>query len=346
MRRMVFARWLLSLLTTIIITLPGNGQDYTFSQFNELPMLRNPALAGVFNGDLRISGAWRNQWQSVTVPYQTGAMSAEVKFPMKDWNDWITVGLQATYDVAGDIKLKRTSILPVINYHKSISGNSDDYLSLAFMGGPVNSQFDPTKLKLDDQFQGGTYDPTTPTSQVFDRTGFNYWDASTGLTYSSGFAEKGRYYLGVGLFHLNRPKVAFYTQNSNVYLERKFGFNAGATIPTSDFNRVVLYGDYFMQGGNRQFLGGILYGNDLIQNYDDENVFSLYFGGYYRWNDALIPVIKMEMFDWSVGLSYDVNVSKLKTASNMKGGFELTATYKCKFTHRSEEANSVRCVWF
>ncbi|MBN9296186.1 MAG: PorP/SprF family type IX secretion system membrane protein [Filimonas sp.] len=322
------------------------AQDLTFSQFYEKPLLRNPALAGVFDGDIRISGIYRNQWQSVTVPYQTGAMSVEVKFPLPQWEDWITVGLQATHDVAGDIKLKRTQLLPVVNYHKSLSGNADDYLSLAFMAGPVNSQFDPTLLKMDDQFQNGSFNPNAPTQQVFDRTGFSYWDASAGVTYSSGFGENSRFYIGGALFHFNKPKVAFYTSNSNVILNHKLVFNAGATIPTSDINRIQAYADYFIQGGNRQFLGGLLYGMDLAQNYDDEKAFSLYLGGLFRWNDAIIPVVKMDFYDLSVGISYDVNLSKLKTASQMRGGFEITASYKAKFTGRSLEASKVRCVWF
>ena len=82
----------------------GFTQDLSFSQFYEKPLLRNPALAGVFTGDVRISGIHRSQWQSVTVPFQTSGLSAEVKFPMR-WDDWITIGIQATHDVAGDIKI-------------------------------------------------------------------------------------------------------------------------------------------------------------------------------------------------------------------------------------------------
>ena len=41
-------------------------QDINFSQFYELPLLRNPALAGIFNGNVRFTGAYRNQWESVT----------------------------------------------------------------------------------------------------------------------------------------------------------------------------------------------------------------------------------------------------------------------------------------
>ena len=32
-----------------------------------------------FAGDIRITGAYRNQWQSVTVPYRTFALGGEFK---------------------------------------------------------------------------------------------------------------------------------------------------------------------------------------------------------------------------------------------------------------------------
>lgn len=53
------------------------AQDAHFSQFFEAPLLRNPSLAGLFAGDIRIQGVYRNQWASVTVPYQTGSFNAE-----------------------------------------------------------------------------------------------------------------------------------------------------------------------------------------------------------------------------------------------------------------------------
>lgn len=37
------------------------GQDLHFSQFYEAPLLRNPALAGLYEGDVRIQGVYRNQ---------------------------------------------------------------------------------------------------------------------------------------------------------------------------------------------------------------------------------------------------------------------------------------------
>jgi hypothetical protein len=56
----------------IMIILSGgftaSAQDIHFSQFFEAPLLRNPSLAGIFTGDLRVQGVYRTQWGSVTVP--------------------------------------------------------------------------------------------------------------------------------------------------------------------------------------------------------------------------------------------------------------------------------------
>ena len=38
------------------------AQDIHLSQFYETPILRNPALIGLFNGDYRIQAVYRNQW--------------------------------------------------------------------------------------------------------------------------------------------------------------------------------------------------------------------------------------------------------------------------------------------
>jgi type IX secretion system PorP/SprF family membrane protein len=335
---------LLLLLPVLYYSNAMLAQDFTFSQFYQQPLLRNPSLAGVFDGDIRISGGFRNQWQSVTVPFKTGVLSAEYKIPVADWNDWVTLGMQAVYDEAGDIKLKRTQILPVINYHKSLSGNTDDYLSLAFMAGPVNSQFDPTRMKTDEQFVNGSYSPSNPTGQNLERTGFTYWDASTGITFSSGFGESSRYYAGIGLFHFNKPTVAFYTGNSNVKLQQKLAFNAGLVAATSESNTLSIFADYFIQGGNKEFFGGFLYGTELSRNYDNDLNCSIYLGCSYRWNDALVPTVKMDWYSWAIGISYDVNVSRLRTASTSRGGLELTGSYKLKLSHRSHDAEQVRCV--
>jgi type IX secretion system PorP/SprF family membrane protein len=304
------------------------AQDFTFSQFYETPLLRNPALAGIFNGNVRFQSAFRSQWSSVSVPYQTQSLSGEVTFPLFNSNDLLTAGVQVTNDVAGDSKLGRIQLLPVISFHKAFNDETS-YLTIAFMGGLIQSRFDPTRLKFDDQFQNGAFSESNPTQAVFDRTNITYADASTGLAFNGSLGDDHRFYTGVACYHFLRSKASFY-DDDNLFLKKRFVANAGVNLRTGDLDHTLIYGDYIVQGGNRQFLAGILY-KHILKSYISYNDFpddiSLVLGSAYRWGDAIIPVAKLEMKDFSFGASYDINISKLAKASRNMGGFEFTLSY-------------------
>lgn len=318
------------------------AQDINFSQFYELPLLRNPALAGTYRGDVRVTTAYRSQWNSVTVPYQTQALGAELKFGVsQNSDDYLSLGMQVTNDVAGDSKLGKTQMLPMLAYHKSMSRDKDAYLSLGFLGGAVQQRFDQTKLTFDDQFVGGAYSPTNPTHDVFSRTNVTYWDAAVGMKYSSTFGYDNRFYLGAAYFHFTQPKVAFNGAN-DIRLNKKVVINGGLSAATSEYDRVTFYLDWFVQGGNNQAQGGVLYKHDILQEDQDYTV-SLSGGAFVRWNDAVVPVIKLDYYNLGVGLTYDVNISKLKQASRGRGGFEFTLSYANFLNIRNSSTEKVRC---
>jgi len=51
-------------------------------------------------------------------------------------------------------------------------------------------------------------------------------------------------------------------------------------------------------------------------------------GLHYRVKDAIIPSIAMNYNKFRIGLSYDINLSSLRTASNSKGGAEISIIYQ------------------
>jgi type IX secretion system PorP/SprF family membrane protein len=324
------------------------AQDFSFSQFYEKPILRNPSLAGIFDGDLKVTAIFKNQWQSVTVPYQTGGFSIEDRFRVGQSSDYITLGLQATLDQAGDIQLKRSQLMPVINYHKSLNEDYGSYLSLAFMPGFTSSQFDITKMQFDDQYVAGTYNAGNTTMQSFNRTNVNYWDLSTGITYGMSLSDNTDMYIGAGLFHFNKPRIAYYVNNETTTLQNKFTINGGLTTTTSDVNRLVFFFDYLKQGANSSTIFGGYYGMDIMQDYgsNTDDKLTLYLGAFYRLRDAIVPVVKLDYYRLTLGLSYDVNTSQLKNASQFRGGFELSASFRTTVNTKNEEARKMRCVKF
>jgi type IX secretion system PorP/SprF family membrane protein len=327
------------------LSFTGYAQDFTFSQFYEQPLLRNPALAGVFNGDLRVSMAYRDQWGSITVPFRTTSLSIEHKIPLNNQYDVLTIGSQMSMDGAGDIRLKRTQLLPVINFHKSLDGEKDTYLSLAFMGGPVSSQFDVSQLKLGDQFVGGSYNPSNSSSQPITNSSYSYWDLSTGLCFSSQIGSQARFYVAAGLAHFASPVIHSVTGSQSGALAPRFSLNFGSTALVGERGHIIALGDYFTQNGNHQLLGGVMYGLE-VGEYDNEDPSLLYVGSFLRWGDALIPTVKLEFNHMTIGISYDVNVSKLKVVSNWRGGLEVTACYRGFLKIRSSTLDRVRCVRF
>lgn len=334
---------MLILFTGTISCKYAAAQDFTFSQFYEQPLLRNPALAGIFTGDIRVSLIHRDQWASVTTPFRTTSFSIEHKLPVGTRNDLITVAAQMSQDGAGDIRLKRTHLLPAISYHKSLSDDKDSYLTASFMGGPVFSQFDPTQLKFGDQYQNGSINQGT--MQPVKAPGYSYWDLSAGLSYNTSFADKTKFYLAVGMSHITNPVIQSTTGSVSGFLSPRMSVNMGVHAPAGERGHVFGFADFFSQNGNKQMLGGLMYGINM-REYDDGDPDIFYVGSFMRWGDALIPVVKMEFNHLSIGVSYDVNISKLKVVSNWRGGLEMTIAYRGFTKIRNSMIDRVRCTRF
>ena len=59
------------------------AQDIHFSQFYASPLTLNPALSGFHDGTFRVAGIYRNQWRSVTTPFQTYGASFDMRLLQK-----------------------------------------------------------------------------------------------------------------------------------------------------------------------------------------------------------------------------------------------------------------------
>lgn len=330
------------------------SQDVGFSQFYDQPLLRNPALAGIFTGDIRLTASYRNQWQSVTVPYRSFGLSSEIKMPANITpDDNVTIGLQLIRDIAGTSEFSTMQILPAVNYSLPLSAESNSYLSLAFMGGLMQQRFDPTKLVLNDQFlsgSNGSFSIQPFSRQVFNNTSVNYFDFSAGLSYNGVIRDDIDYFIGVGMFHLTKPKVGFYEGNT-ITLNKKLALNIGLAAPTSETDQFIFYADYFKQFKERftpvgisTFQTGIMFSHDLFVLGDIQQTIT---GGLlYRLNDAIIPVIQLQLSKLVIGASYDVNIDKLAVAARNRGGFELVISYRDFLNSNQKERRQVLCPKF
>jgi type IX secretion system PorP/SprF family membrane protein len=304
----------------------AKAQDIHFSQFYEAPLLRNPSLAGIFTGDVRAQVVYRDQWNSVTNAFKSGSVNAEYKMPVGSGDDFITAGLQMLFDKAGTVSLTTTHLLPAINYHKSLSNERNMYLSVGFMGGLVQRRLDRSKITTDNQYVGGAYNPSIADGETMVNTNYSNLDASVGASFNSSFGpdQQNNMFFGIAYHHINRPRNSFY-RNVNAALYAKWVFSGGVKFEVGEQAFFNLQADYSKQGPADEIIGGAMYGYKIGDPEMPDYIVHL--GAFMRLKDALIPAIKIDYNPFSIGLSYDVNVSQLKTASQGRGGFELSITY-------------------
>lgn len=337
---------LLCVLLIIISAHKVHSQDIHFSQFNEAPLLRNPALAGLFSGDVRIQSVYRTQWQSVTVPYQTTSLNGEYKLHIGNSEDYMTVGAQIMYDRAGTIAMTATHVLPALNYHKSLSADRNMYLSVGFMGGLVQRKFDRSKVTTNTQFDGITYNPGAADGENFDKASYRYFDGTAGLSFNAQLNDNpdNNFFAGIALHHFNKPaNVGFYTAGQTT-LAPKWVYSGGARLATSEFSYVTLQADYSRQGTYTETIGGAIYTYKLDSEVEPK--YLIHGGAFVRLKDAIIPVAKLEMRPLAISVSYDANISKLSSATNGRGGFELGISYQTFLERNSTSRNAVRCPRF
>lgn len=335
-------------ISFLILARVSIAQDIHLSQFFNTPLLRNPALAGVFTGDFRIQSVYRNQWQSIGFPYQTHALSTEYKFSVGQADDYMTIGGSAFYDMAGVMKLKTIQIMPAINFHKSLSGHKMSYLSGGFMAGFINRQFDGQNLTFDNQYVGGRFDPSAASGENFTGLTRSFLDVATGLSYNGAIQETGAFYVGASYWHFNKPVLSFLSDA--VVLDPKWQMNAGLRLPLSEYTELTTEVNWLKQGAFSQTMaGGVLrYNLSEMANLSEEGIehFSVGIGAFVRLQDAIIPYIEIRYNHWDVGLSYDVNTSPLKAASQGRGGFELSLGYRIFTRNHHPQLRSLRCPRF
>jgi hypothetical protein len=190
------------------------------------------------------------------------------------------------------------------------------------MGGWVQRYFDISKVTTNTQFDGGGLGENFSTSR------YNYVDASVGMHYHSDFSETSQntFFVGAAYHHFHQPSPSFF-QNGSGNILPKWVFSGGMHFNIGDNAYLTLQADHTRQGGFTETIAGGMYGMKLGSDPDNSR-YTLHTGAFLRWNDALIPVIKLDFAPFSMAVSYDSNISLLKPNTYGRGGFEVSLSYQ------------------
>jgi len=316
----------------------GQAQDFHYSQFYNAPVYLNPALTGVFNGDLRVQGNFRSQWTSVPVDYLSFSAFVDKKFiPRFARSSFFAAGLGLNYDRAGDGNLSWFDI--------NLNGAYTQHLSKGFfltLGGQARfgqRSFNEAGLRFADQFDPdrGRFDPGNVTGERFGNTGHGFLDLGVGLNFHWQALDRYARYdykekrskidVGVALFHLTEPDQGF-IEDVEVPLMSRFSAYAqgllqlGGKLDLAAGLTLQRQGPYAENVG----MGGLRF----HLNRQPGKQIALQGGIGYRWDeigDAFFPTLQLHYNDWRFGVSYDVNVSDFNVATLNNGGWELSVRY-------------------
>ncbi|MCC6185837.1 MAG: PorP/SprF family type IX secretion system membrane protein [Chitinophagaceae bacterium] len=306
------------------------AQDVHFTQFNSTPLLLNPAFTGAFDGPIRVSAIYRNQWRSVlgSAAYRTIAVSADAPIVREiSGDDYLAGGIQVYNDVAGDGNLSNFSGLLSVAYHKFLGLDGNKILSVGLQGGYTSKSIDISKLYFGNQYQDGSFQG--PSNTQLNSSPVRYATVNAGIGYAQKVSEKFSFNLGVAGNNLNQPQESINKiKNSDVGLGMRLSAQAGAIIYTGErlsLRPAVLYQT---QSATTEIIAGNEF--NYIVGSDPEVrglASSIFVGGWYRNNDAFMVSAGVEFKGIRVGVAYDYNTSSLNTVSNGKGGFEIGVRY-------------------
>lgn len=327
---------ILILLTVLLHGLFLNAQDIHFSQFQNSPLLLNPAQTGFFDGAHRFSVNSRSQWGSFTVPYKTFSFSYDLQPAYRMIKkDMLGIGFRFFGDKAGDSHYGTIKANLSLSYILSLNSDDNNYLGIGVMGSWAQRSMTYKDLYFNKQFNGEYFDPSLPTQEDYGDHSYNYFDYSAGIHWRYEPDKEHAYNAGFSLNHFTRPSQTFLDEES-MRLPMKSIFYGDLTLPFSADQALVPGFMTAFQGPASEIILGTDYEMKLGDSKFSKTSMSP--GLYYRFGDAVIVSMQLNYEKWNFGASYDINISDLKIASNGFGAMEVSIRYKLPRTdiHRRE----------
>ncbi len=309
----------------------ANAQDFHFSQFDNAPLLLNPAHAGVFMGEIRGNSIYRKQWSSISgmsADYRTVAASIDgglLKRKSKKGN-FLGIGGVFLSDKAGDSHFGTTSFNLIGSWIKSISPLQDQFLSLAGQVGYVQRGVSAGGLTWDSNWAFDHIDTSIPGEDLLGTFGF--FDKSIGAMYFNLRNERRKFHAGVSINHLLKTNVSFIKTDP---YKRKLTLHAGGTFANSASNRVLQPAILITKQGRQIELTAGTYFKYVMKSASVRTGLktetAIAFGVWYRFKDAIIGSVRFDYNNFNLGLGYDFSLSRITKANAFLGGPEISITY-------------------
>lgn len=315
-----------ALLACTLLSLFLQAQDVHFSQYNGSILNVNPAFTGLFDGDYRVGAIYRSQWQSVPVPYKTFSFAADGRFQTKHMkSDVIGLGVLFNNDKSGDTYFGTNQIYFSGSYIHKLNKDSTLLWSNGVTVGISNVGFNYSKMTFDNQYNGTTYNASSPTGENFTKNATTYADFNIGTALQYVLKQRASVQYGLSFNHFTSPRLTFQSNNA-IKVDSKLSNYVAFQYPIATSVDVVAEILYAHQGKYNEVVPGAMFRFYLDQKTNQ----AASLGVYYRVKDAVIARVGYQFKTLTAGISYDVNTSKFLAATNRRGAFEIYINYIIK----------------
>lgn len=300
------------------------AQDIHFSQFDAYSHNLNPASIGNHDGSMRLEGIYRNQWSQINgQPLTTTGLGFDKAFNY--YSHEIDGGIMLVRDQFSGFNTITNKIQLSLAY--AIRKFKSDWRFGVQTGLVTNAtNLDVQTFPNQWVYPKGEFDISIPNGEANIRGSQMYLDLNVGMLWTKQL-KKSKLSAGLAFNHVNRPKDTYFSQ---VAQRRKVRgvFHFTFSKPLND--QFALEPKLFWMWTAKA--NDLLLGTNIRYKMDSEIFQSIYVGCHYRHGinrilDAVYPVFGVRIKKVDIGLSYDVNISELKTGINRPGTFECSLAY-------------------
>jgi len=298
------------------------AQDIHFSQFFSTPLTISPSNTGNYTGDWRVMANYRTQWKEIAKPYLTQSVGADGQFYL--FTQKISGGLLIINDRSGGtFQVNKIQLSGA--YHKIIGKHG-------FHAG-IQPGFTLKSIGRNETFPNqlnwgtGKFDPNLPNSETNLVYRLNYFDLNIGVGYDYKM-KRSEIFTSYAAYHINFPKETFLGYRN--ILNPRHVYSLGYAWYAAP--KLTLQPSVCIMGTDKA--SEFLFGTRVFYSLEnDHSISRSIFAGVYdrkgfgNLNDAVFVVVGMNYKQYYGGISYDLNISQLKTASNYKGALEISFIY-------------------
>lgn len=314
-----------SIAFLLFVNYQGYSQDIHFSQYYTTPLLTNPANAGLSDNDVQLCTNYRSQWAKIGAPYKT--LYTSLDGGAKIFGKQIGIGGSVIHDQSS-FNLTSNEFLLALSYSWFYHNQQ---ISIGIEPGFVTKSYDQSALTFGSQFDlvNQQFNPNLPSLENGLAGSLHYVDLNTGI-YWRTLIHNVMPSAGISIRHLLRPVQSFTSSSAGTTLPMKLTLHSQVIIPLFqkfDLTPGLLYG--YTPGAHELVAGTTesfkitelslpvrqVYAVTMFRVNPLRNIDALIFGGGVRFNHL------------DVAMTYDSNVSGLKTATNFNGAFELSMVF-------------------